>query len=306
MLSRATRTGRPTLAAYRRLSTSASIEVVSPRDGKPFSTLPDWSAADVDAAVAAGQTVVASSWAGKASMADRCAVLRQIGSSLRTRLEELSLLETRDCGKPIGESRVDIETCAQLFEYYADVAPSVLADEPLPLPDDAFSSRIVASPVGVVGAVTPWNYPLMQAAVKVAPALAAGCAVALKPSPLASLTCVELGSIAREAGLPEGALAVITGGPPGGAADGGAAALVAHRGLDYLSFTGSGATGRHLLHASADALRPSSLELGGKGAMVVFGDVDVAATVDWAMVGIFSCAGQARVHTEPRHTRAHA
>ena len=110
-----TRAFRPVLLARRRFSTSsASIEVVSPRDGKPFATLPDWSAAGVDAAVAAGRSVVASSWAGKDALPDRCAVLRRIGATLRTRLEELALLETRDCGKPIRESRADIETCAQL------------------------------------------------------------------------------------------------------------------------------------------------------------------------------------------------
>jgi betaine-aldehyde dehydrogenase len=137
--------------------------------------------------------------------------------------------------------------------------------------------------------VTPWNFPLMQAVLKVAPAMAAGCTMVLKPSPWASLTCIMLGDVARSAGAPPGVLNVITGGPPG--SDSGEH-LVTHDGIDYLSFTGSGNTGKHLLHASADKLRPSGIELGGKGAMVVFPDADLHSVVDWAMCGIFICSGQ--------------
>ena len=107
--------------------------------------------------------------------------------------------------------------CADICEYYAETAPRVLADEtPREVPDSAFGSRIVPYPVGVVGLVTPWNYPLMQAVLKVAPAVATGCTMLLKPSPLASLTCLELGTLGTEAGLPDGALSVLTGGPPDG------------------------------------------------------------------------------------------
>ena len=128
-----------------------------------------------------------------------------------------------------------------------------------------------------------------QAVCKIAPALAAGCAVVLKPSPLASLTCVRFGECALAAGLPPGALNVITGGPPGGDAG---HALVAHAGLAKVSFTGSSAAGRAILRASADLLRPTALELGGKGCMIVFDDAALDSVVDWAMFGIFGCAGQ--------------
>ena len=216
------------------------------------------------------------------------------------------------------------------------------------------SGSLVREPVGVVGCITPWNFPLMQAVVKVAPALAAGCSVVLKPSPLASLTCVLLGEVAQEAGLPPGALNIVTGGPPGPPNLGGKAAAAAaavrdgdgdgveedpfahligrynaqapaeagggrgsgnssldgldgdatgvrlarHPGIDKLSFTGSGATGAALLSDGAGLLRPTGLELGGKGAMLLLGDVGLAggavldAAVDWAMVGIFLCSGQ--------------
>jgi len=142
-----------------------------------------------------------------------------------------------------------------------------------------------------VACVTPWNYPLMQAICKVAPALAAGCPVVLKPSPLASLTCLELGTMALEAGFPEGALSVLTGGPPAGVSDG-ASRLMSHPQVDFLSFTGSTRGGREMLNASAPLTRRTGLELGGKGAMIVFEDADIVAAVDWAMIGIFVCSGQ--------------
>ena len=272
----------------------SSIAVHTPRDGSVIGEIPDASAADVDAAVDAGVACLGSSWSSPSSVAARCAVLETLGASLRANLEELAKLETLDCGKPLAESRIDIETCAALCEFYAEVAPAKLRDEPIDAArlEPPYGARVVAAPAGLVGAVSPWNYPLMQAVAKVAPALAAGCATVLKPSPLASLTCVRLGELAADAGAPAGALTVVTGGPPGGRAGRGAERLVTHPRLDLLSFTGSGRAGRQLLRASAEALRPTTLELGGKGAAIVFDDADVAAAVDWACVGIFACAGQ--------------
>ena len=149
------------------LSSRRTIEVISPRDGAPFATLHDWTASDVAAAVESGGRHLVSEWVGRSDLAieRRCNVLRRIGAALRTRAEELAQLESRDCGKPITESRVDLETCAALFDYYAEIAPEMLTDQPLTLPDEAeaFRARIVPHPVGLVGAVTPWNYPLMQA-----------------------------------------------------------------------------------------------------------------------------------------------
>ena len=151
-------------------------------------------------------------------------------------------------------------------------------------------SRIVHEPKGVVAMVTPWNYPLMQACVKVAPAVAAGCTMVLKPSPWASLTCSVLGTIFKEAGVPSGVLNVLTGGHGENTA---AETLVNHPDVDLLSFTGSTPTGKALLRASADHVRPTSLELGGKGSLIVFDDVeDMDLAIDWAMIGIFFCAGQ--------------
>jgi len=233
----------------------------------------------------------------------RAEVLRSIAAQLREpgKLGELSVIESRDCGKPLAESEVDISFCADVFDYYAEIAPKHLAPQPLPLPGgegagDNFAARVENEPLGVVGCVTPWNYPLMQAVMKVAPALAAGCAVVLKPSPLASLTCCALGEVAAGAGLPPGALNVITGGPPEALPGGGSTGqtLIDHPALDKLSFTGSALAGRKMLEASVAQLRPTALELGGKSAFVVFDDAEeyLDAVVDWVMVGIFSCTGQ--------------
>ena len=286
----------------------------SPRDGSVLTEVADASPGDVDRAVAAaaaflgrargeaGGADAADARAWAASVERRCATLRAMGAAMRERREELAALESLDCGKPLGESRADIDVCADLCDYYADVAPAIVA--PRAVADDVDGSgagvvtaSVAAEPAGVVALITPWNYPLMQAVVKVAPALAAGCGAVLKPSPLASLTCARLGALASRAGAPRGALNVVTGGPGAGAgalARGASAGerLAAHDGVDKLSFTGSGATGRTLLGEGAARLRPTSLELGGKGAMVVLDDADLDAVVDWAMVGIFVCAGQ--------------
>ncbi|KAL1526030.1 hypothetical protein AB1Y20_020851 [Prymnesium parvum] len=268
---------------------ASSIAVLSPRDGLPFAEIPDTTAAQVDSAVAAAAACVASGWARREAVDERAAALRRLAASLLERREELATLESRDCGRPLAETRADVSFSAAVCEYYAELAQVKLAAAPLPLRDEPhFGARLVPHAAGVAACITPWNYPLMQAVAKLAPALAAGCAVLLKPSPLASLTCLRLAELAP---LPPGALAVLTGGPPCGGG-GGAARLVGHPRVDLLSFTGSGAAGRQLLHGSADALRRSALELGGKGALLVFDDADVPAAVDWAMVGIFCAAGQ--------------
>uniref|UniRef100_A0A7S2SHB5 Aldehyde dehydrogenase domain-containing protein n=1 Tax=Rhizochromulina marina TaxID=1034831 RepID=A0A7S2SHB5_9STRA len=220
---------------------------------------------------------------------DRGKALHRMAHQIREERLDLARWETLDCGKPLAESLADMDACADFFSYYAEIAPKALESESLPVPEDGVSSHLTKEPVGVVGCITPWNFPLMQAVVKVAPALAAGCSVVLKPSPWASLTCLHLGRIAASSGVPPGVLNVITGGPPGGDAG---VILGQHPDLDKLSFTGSGPTGQALLHASAENLRPTSLELGGKSAMIVLEDADLESCVDWAMVGIFLCTGQ--------------
>ena len=277
----------------RRMSSARNgIAVRSPRDGKIFCDIRDWTASEVDAVICEAAAISRSAWAAPSSVESRSSSLKVLASALRRDTERLARLETLDTGKPIAESRVDMAACCDLFDYYADIAPGVLAQQPLALPDADFGSRVVPAPAGVVAAVTPWNYPLMQAVCKVAPALAAGCPVLLKPSPLASLTCIELAKLAsEEANLPPGALTVVTGGPPEGSSDG-AARLLSHPSVDFLSFTGSTRGGKEMLSASAPLVRRTGLELGGKSALLVFEDAVLPKVVDWAQIGIFSCAGQ--------------
>lgn len=278
----------------------AQLEVVSPADGRPFARLAHASAADVDRAVASARACFDGGGWSDAGAAARAQVLRRAAAALRDRAEELSWIESRDCGKPLSESQGDIGFCADAIDYYAEVAPSQLEARPLELPaalgGGDFSARVEQEPLGVVGCITPWNYPLQQAVLKVAPALAAGCTVVLKPSPLASLTCCAFGEIVAAAGAPPGALNVVTGGPPEALADGGSTGqtLIDHPKLDKVSFTGSCAAGRSMLESSARRLRPTALELGGKSAFIVFDDSEeyLDAVVDWAMVGIFSNTGQ--------------
>lgn len=261
-------------SALRRVSSiyrgraSSSIAVHSPRDGMIIAELWNMTVSEVDTAVRGAKTCLSSAWSKPSAAEHRAAAIREISSELRHRSEELARLETLDCGKTLSESHADIAFCADVCDYYAEIAPRVLIDEPIKVPDDNFSSRNVPAPAGIAVCITPWNYPLLQAVAKVAPALAAGCPVLLKPSPLASLTCLELEKITRTV-LPDGALKVITGGPPAGLTSG-IQRLVSHPNVDVLSFTGSGRGGKHLLHESAEMLRRSTLELGGKGGLIVF------------------------------------
>ena len=279
----------------------STIPVYCPRDGSVLSEIAHASQADVDEAVDSARACLASKWSDANQLSKRVEVMRRIASSIREpkMMAALTELETLDCGKPLAEAEADIQACAEYFDYFADIAPKALATEELPTgTDEPFRAHLVKEPAGVVGCITPWNYPLMQAVLKVSPAIAAGCSVVLKPAPNASLTCVALGKIASDAGLPAGALNVVTGGPPDvlpGKNDiSTGQALIDHPGLDKLSFTGSGAAGKAMLTSSVQHLRPTSLELGGKSAAIVFDDSRemMGQLLDWLMVGIFCTTGQ--------------
>jgi betaine-aldehyde dehydrogenase len=301
----------------------ARLPVLAPRNGQVFAELASASAADVDCAVASARRCFDGYFAGDPASwpcwppARRAGVLRRLAQGLLGRLDEVALLESMDCGKPLADARADVASCAALLVYYADLvdppsappataatgnhslslqgerpvaaaaAVSALQPTPLAVPEAGVTASLVAEPLGVVGAITPWNYPLAQAVAKAAPAWAAGCCVVLKPSPLASLTCLLLAAEAVAAGLPPGALQVLTGGPPGEPPGGWSCgeALSRHGGLDKLSFTGSTEAGKRVLAASAPWVRPTTLELGGKGALLVFDDADLDAAVDWALFG---------------------
>src|SRR5436190_2604527 len=191
----------------------------------------------------------------------------------------------RDSGKPIREAREDMTGVADIFEFYAGMASKIVG-QTMPLPGGQLGT-VFRTPVGVVGTITPWNFPLYVAAWKVAPALCCGNSVILKPSELASLSCLALGELASKAGMPDGAFNVVAGlGDPVGAA------LARHPGGDVLAFTGGTVTGRKVAEARAAIIRPVQLELGGKSPNVVFADADIESAAAGAAFGIFYTQGE--------------
>merc|ERR1719456_1586395 len=165
-------------------------------------------------------------------------MVHKMAQNLRDQKEVWATIESLDCGKPITESRADVDACADTFDFFADMAEELetKANKPVDPMDPDFRMVLRREPIGVVGAVTPWNFPLLQGVAKVAPCLASGCSMVLKPSSMAPLTCLKLAELAQEAGVPAGALNVING--PGSAVGG---AISTHPGVDRLSYTGSGA-----------------------------------------------------------------
>jgi acyl-CoA reductase-like NAD-dependent aldehyde dehydrogenase len=211
--------------------------------------------------------------------------------------DELAQLETADNGKPIFESRqIDVPMAADCFQYYAGWATKI-EGETIPVPGD-YLNYTLREPVGVVGAITPWNFPLLLVSWKLALALACGNTVVLKPAEEMPLTALRLAEICQEAGLPEGVFNVVTGfGETAGAA------LARHPGVDRIAFTGSTAVGKEIMKSAAATLKKVSLELGGKSANIVFADSDLEAAAKGAINGIFYgkgevCAAGSRLFVE--------
>lgn len=246
-------------------------------------------AEDVDLAVQAARDAFdKGSWPNM-SGAERAVILRAIASGIRERLDELARLEVQDNGKPLPEAIWDIEDTAGCFDYYAGLAEQLdsTCESSVELSDQRFSSIARKEPVGVAGAIIPWNFPMLMASWKVAPALAAGCTMVLKPSEVTPLTALHLADIADKAGLPHGVLNVVTGlGPDAGAP------LSEHPGIDKLAFTGSVPTGSRIMQAAARDIKNVSLELGGKSPFIIFDDADLDAAVEWILFGIFWNKGE--------------
>ncbi|MFG0381381.1 aldehyde dehydrogenase family protein [Pseudomonas sp. zbq_18] len=264
------------------------FEVVDPATGESIQRVPAATEEDVDHAVHAARQAFNRGW-GQSSGAQRAVWLDALADELESGQGDLAVLEVRDNGKPLPEAQWDIADAIGCFRYYAELARELdkRQDEPLELPDERFSCRIRHEPVGVAGQIIPWNYPLLMAAWKVAPALAAGATCVLKPSELTPLSALELGGAAERIGLPAGVLNVVTG--LGSEAGG---PLSQHPGVDKLAFTGSVPTGAKIMSAAAADIKNISLELGGKSAFIVFDDADVDAAVEWIMFGIFWNQGQ--------------
>ena len=261
------------------------LTVLDPHDNSQIATLSTASAEDVDAAVRAGADAMRdASWAGLLPH-QRARILARIADGIEAEAEALAQLQLCDNGKPIHETRALVASAAGTFRYFA-AACEVLEGE-VTAPRGPYLSLSVWEPLGVIGAIGPWNSPIASEAQKVAPALAGGNAVILKPSELAPLMALELARIAEAAGLPPGLLSVL---PGTGAVTG--AALVAHPGVAKITFTGGTATGRAIGRVAADKVMPVSLELGGKSPSIVFADSDPAQTINGVLFGLFSSQGQ--------------
>lgn len=258
----------------------------NPATGGPLADVADAGAADVDRAVRSARTAFeAGKWATMAA-SRRAKIIYKMAQLIAERSNELALLEVRDNGKTINTAKGEMGAIVDCFEFYAGAATKNYGSTmPGPMPN--YLAHTVREPVGVVGAIVPWNFPLLLASWKVAPALAAGCTIVLKPAPSTPLTAIELGKIALEAGLPEGVLNILT----GQSAQLGQA-MVEHPGIDKIAFTGSTATGKRVAATAAQTLKRVTLELGGKSPSIVFNDADVTQAVNAALYGIFYNAGQ--------------
>ncbi|TCL77142.1 MULTISPECIES: aldehyde dehydrogenase family protein [unclassified Curtobacterium] len=261
------------------------LDVLDPATEVLLTRVPQAGPADVDAAVAAARRAHEDRrWSGM-SPHDRSRILNRVADLIEERLEELAVLETRDNGKPIERSRADTATSARVFRYYAG-APSRLTGTVVPVDGGAHHVYTTLEPVGVAALILPWNFPIMTGAFKLAPALAAGCTVVVKPAEQTPLTMLRVAAICEEAGVPAGVVNVLTGDGRVGAA------LTAHSGVDKVSFTGSTEVGRKVMTAASADFKRLTLELGGKSPNIVFEDADLDAVVLTAMRASFGHSGQ--------------
>ena len=261
---------------------SAVIDVIEPATEQVMESVPRAGADEVDAAVAAAKAAFPA-WRAVAP-ADRSALLHTISDAVTERLEDLATLEARNAGKPIGNARGEIGMVAECFRYYAGGVER-LTGKTIPVAGGV--DMTFREPMGVVGMITPWNFPLVIAAWKMAPALAAANTIVLKPAELTPLTAIEFERIALEAGLPEGVLNVVAG--PGSVCG---QRLVEHPDVAKVAFTGSTEVGAGIARAAADTIKRVTLELGGKSANVVFADADVEAAAKAAPYAVFDNSGQ--------------
>jgi betaine-aldehyde dehydrogenase len=268
-----------------RAESSATLDVIDPSTSTVIGRVPDATAADVDRAVAAARAAFDLGAWNTTTAQDRGRVLFKLAQAVRDRAGELAELETRNTGKPIVESEYDIADVATCFEYYGGLATKIHGDV-VPVPDNAMSLAL-REPIGVAGQIIPWNYPLMMAAWKLAPAICAGCTTVLKPAEQTPLSILALASSFADAGLPPGVVNIVT-----GAGETAGAAIVEHPDVDKIAFTGSVEVGKVIMRGAAGTLKKISLELGGKSPNIFFADADFEAAVDGALFGVFVNQGE--------------
>ena len=261
-----------------------TFDIVEPHRGTTIATAPRGGVEDVNRAVDAAQTAFDGEWS-RLSAADRGRLMLRFAQVVRDHEEELSQLESRQIGKPISGARWEVGQVAKVLEFYAGATTKIHgATIPVHRPGFDFTLR---EPIGVVGLIVPWNFPIMMAAWKVGPALAAGNTAILKPASYSPLTALRLGELALEAGLPAGVLNVVTG--PGPAVGG---AIAAHPGIGKVAFTGETATGQEIMRTAAGNVKKVSLELGGKSPNIVFADADIEAFAASSPYSVFDNCGQ--------------
>jgi acyl-CoA reductase-like NAD-dependent aldehyde dehydrogenase len=272
-------------ADWRDAASGKRFPTLNPATTEPILDIAEGDAPDIDLAVRAARAALDGAW-GKMSASERGTLLWKLGDLIEKNKDEIARLETLDTGKPITESsRIDVPMTVDVFRYFAGAATK-LEGSTIPV-SGPFFNYTIREPIGVVGLIVPWNFPLLIAARKVAPALAAGNAVVLKPAEESPLTALRLGELALEAGFPPGAFNVVPGfGPTAGAA------LVAHPGVAGIAFTGETTTGQLIMQNASKSLKKVSLELGGKSPNIVLEDADMEAAARGAISAIFYNKGE--------------
>ncbi|KAA0097522.1 aldehyde dehydrogenase family protein [Mycolicibacterium sp. P1-18] len=275
---------------WRHASDSGTREIVNPADGSVAAVVDEATETDARDAVAAARAAFDDGAWPATPVADRAALLDRIADLLQRDREDLSLLETRDTGKTLAESRIDIDDVTSVFRYYAKLV-GVQADRVVDVGNPDVISRVVREPIGVCVLIAPWNYPLLQMSWKIAPALGAGCTMVAKPSEVTPLSTIAFVHLLEEAGVPGGVVNLVQG---SGANLG--AALTDNSDVDFISFTGGLATGRTISKVAAEHVTKVAVELGGKNPHIVFADIGTGdawdAAVDQVLTGVFLHSGQ--------------
>jgi aldehyde dehydrogenase (NAD+) len=271
---------------FRDSKSGKTFETINPATEEVIAQVAEGGSADIDLAVKAARKAFDSGPWRKMDARDRGRLMNKLADLIEEHIDELAELETLDNGKPIGESRnADLPLVIDCLRYYAGWADKIHG-QTIPIRGNYFCYTR-REPVGVVGQIIPWNFPMLMVAWKWGPALAAGCTVVLKPAEQTPLTALRMGELAMEAGYPAGVINIVPGfGETAGAP------LVAHKGVDKIAFTGESTTGKLIMKSAADTLKRVTLELGGKSPNIVFADADLDAAVDGAMLGLFLNQGQ--------------
>jgi betaine-aldehyde dehydrogenase len=265
-------------------ASGTTFEVLNPATREVIARAPDSDARDVARAVAAARRAFDAGGWPETSARERGRILFRLAEQVRKDAARFAEIETLNNGKPLAEAQADVADAAYCFEYYGGLATKIRGDV-LPVPDTL--TLALREPVGVAGQIVPWNYPLMMAAQKLAPALAAGCTCVLKPAEQTPVSILELAKGFEEAGLPPGAVNIVC-----GFGESAGAPIVTHPGVDKIAFTGSSAVGKLIMREASATLKRVSLELGGKSPNIFFTDADFEAAVDGALFGVFLNQGE--------------